>query len=137
MTKRVLVTGGSRGIGAAIAAIMLLLVILEPDILEAPFENSNTILFTLGGTAIAAVAFVAMLWLRVPALIRIVVLVVPFVLVNWWLLSPYFIDDVVDEGFSTSIAQELATTDDSSAAPAAAEGDSTSLRRSSAPSSFS
>ena len=105
-------------IGAAIAAIMLLLVILEPDILEAPFENSNTIPFTLGGTAIAAVAFVAMLWLRVPALIRVVVLVVPFVLVNWWLLSPYFIDDVVDESFSTSISAQLAEAD--ADAPAAA-----------------
>ena len=47
--------------GAAIAALMLVLVLLEPDILEAPFENERTILFTVGGTAIAALAFVAML----------------------------------------------------------------------------
>lgn len=108
-------------IGGVIAAVMALLVIIEPDIVEAPFENANTILFTLGGTALAAVAFVAMLWLRVPAAVRVVVLVVPFVLVNWWLLSPYFIDDVVDEDFSTSISAQLADAD----APAepAAEAD--------------
>ena len=105
-------------IGAAIAALLLVLVVIEPDILEAPFENSNTVLFTLGGTALAAVAFIAMLWLRVPAPVRIVVLVVPFALVNWWLLSPYFIDDVVDEGFSTSISAQLAEAD-APAAPAA------------------
>ena len=106
-------------VGAALAALLLVLVVIEPDILEAPFENSNTILFTLGGTAIAAVAFIAMLWLRVPAPVRIVVLVVPFALVNWWLLSPYFIDDVVDEGFSTSISAQLAEADAPAAAPAA------------------
>lgn len=108
-------------VGAAIAALLLVLVVIEPDILEAPFENSNTILFTLGGTAVAAIAFVAMLWLRVPAPVRIVVLVVPFALVNWWLLSPYFIDDVVDEGFSTSISAQLAESD----APAAAAAPAT------------
>ncbi|MGI9624135.1 MAG: DM13 domain-containing protein [Acidimicrobiales bacterium] len=92
---------------AVIAAVMLLLVIAEPEILEAPFENERTMLFTLGGTAIAALVYAAMLWLRVPAVLRVVVLVVPFALVNWWLLSPYFIDDVVDEEFSTSISAEL------------------------------
>ena len=53
-------------VGAVVAAVMAVLVLLEPDILEAPFENQQTLLFTLGGTALAAVAFVAMLRLRVP-----------------------------------------------------------------------
>ncbi|MEQ8719418.1 MAG: DM13 domain-containing protein [Acidimicrobiales bacterium] len=106
-------------VGAVIAAFMLLLVILEPDILEAPFENERTVLFTVGGSALAAVAFVAMLWFRVPAVLRVIVLVVPFAIVNWWLLSPYFIDDVVDESFSTSIAAQLADDDETPAAPAA------------------
>ncbi|MDH3755269.1 MAG: DM13 domain-containing protein [Acidimicrobiia bacterium] len=107
-------------VGALIAAVMLLLVLLEPDILEAPFENERTLLFTVGGTVLAAVAFVAMLWLRVPAVIRVIVLVVPFVIVNWWLLSPYFIDDVVDEEFSTSISAQLGAeeTDQAPTAPA-------------------
>lgn len=91
-------------VGAVIAAILLVLVVLEPDILEAPFENANTMLFTVGGTVLAGAALVAMLWFRVPPPVRVVVLVVPFAIVNWWLLSPYFIDDVVDEEFSTSIS---------------------------------
>lgn len=94
-------------VGGLIAAVMVVLVVIEPNILEAPFENERTLLFTLGGTALAALAFAAMLWLRVPALVRVVVLVVPFVLVNWWLLSPHFIDDVVDDEFSTSISAQL------------------------------
>ena len=105
-------------VGAAIAAVMLALVVIEPEILEAPFENARTVLFTFGGTALAAVAFVAMLRLRVPAVVRVVVLVVPFVIVNWWLISPYFVDEVVDEGFSASISEQLGTTTEPPAAPA-------------------
>ena len=99
-------------IGGVIAAVMVLLVFLEPEILEAPFENERTMLFTVGGTALAVIALVVMLWLRVPAAVRVVVLVVPFAIVNWWLLSPYFIDDVVDDEFSTSIAEQLAAADE-------------------------
>lgn len=91
---------------AVIAAVMLALVVIEPDILEAPFENGRTLLFTVGGTVIAALVWIAMLRLRIPPAIRVVVLVVPFVAVNWWLLSPYFVDDVVDESFAVSIVAE-------------------------------
>ena len=111
-------------VGAVIAAIMLVLVLIEPDILEAPFENERTLLFTFGGTALAALAYLVMLRMRVPPVIRVVVLVVPFVLVNWWLISPYFIDDVVDEDFSTSISEQVETVDDAPVAapsPTAAE----------------
>jgi hypothetical protein len=90
-----------------IAAIMAVLVVIEPSILEAPFENGRTLLFTVGGTVAAALALLLMLQLRVPAPVRVIVLVVPFVIVNWWLLSPYFVDDVVDEEFSTSISAQL------------------------------
>ena len=96
-------------VGALVAAVMLLLVLIEPNILEAPFENERTILFTVGGTILAAIAFVAMLWFRVPAVVRVIVLLVPFAIVNWWLISPYFIDDTVDEEFSTSISAQSAT----------------------------
>ncbi len=105
-------------VGAVIAVVMLALVILEPEILEAPFENVWTLLFTFGGTAVAAIAFVAMLRFRVPAVVRVAVLVVPFAIVNWWLISPYFVDEVVDEGFSASISEQLGTADDTPAAPA-------------------
>jgi hypothetical protein len=96
-------------VAVAIAAVMLLLVVIEPDILEAPFENGRTVLFTVGGTLLAAVAYAVMLWFRVPPVLRVIVLVVPFVFVSWWLISPYFVDDVVDERFDTSIAEQLAT----------------------------
>jgi hypothetical protein len=108
-------------VGAVIAAGLLLLVLVEPDILEAPFENWRTLLFTFGGTALAAIAYVVMLRFRVPAVARVVVLVVPFAIVNWWLLSPYFIDDVVDEGFSASISEQLGTADETPTTPAPAE----------------
>ena len=94
-------------VGGLVAALMLVLVALEPDILEAPIENSSTIAFTLGGTIAAAVALVVMLWINVPAVLRIVALWVPFGIVSWWLISPFFLDDVVEEEFSTSIATQL------------------------------
>ena len=102
-------------LGGALALILLLLVLIEPDILEAPFENGWTLLFTFGGTALAATAFAAMLWFRVPVAVRVPVLLVPFLLVNWWLISPYFVDEVVDEGFSTSISEQLDAAEEPSA----------------------
>ncbi|MEO1060352.1 MAG: DM13 domain-containing protein [Actinomycetota bacterium] len=105
-------------VGALIAALLLVLVVIEPDILEAPFENERTLLFTFGGTALAAAAFGLMLLLRVPPVVRLTVLLVPFAIVNWWLLSPYFIDDVVDEEFATSISAQLAA-EEGSADPSA------------------
>jgi Electron transfer DM13 len=94
-------------VGGLVGALMLVLVALEPDILEAPVENARTILFTVGGTIAAAVVLAVMLRFDVHPVIRVLVLWVPFALVTWWLISPYFRDDVVDEGFSTSIASQL------------------------------
>ena len=94
-------------VAGAVAAVMLVLVVLEPGIVEAPVENTNTMLFTAGGTVAAAVALWAMLRFDIPVAARILVLWVPFAVVSWWLISPFFLDDVVDEDFSTSIAAEL------------------------------
>jgi hypothetical protein len=91
------------------AAVLTGLVVAEPDVLEAPFENTRTVVFTFGGTAAAAVVFVAMLLLRIHPVARVLVLGVPFVAVSWWLLSPFFIDDVVDDDFATSIADARPT----------------------------
>lgn len=113
-------------VAAVVAVVLVVLVLIEPAILEAPFENLNTVLFTLGGTALALLAAVIMLRFRVPPIVRITVLLVPFVLVNWWLLSPYFIDDVVDEGFETSIAAALADPPDVDQATAPPAPDATS-----------
>jgi hypothetical protein len=109
-------------VGGLAAAVVLVLIVLEPGILEAPVENWRTILFTVGGTIAAAVALAIMLWYRVPAIVRIVVLWVPFAVAMWWLISPFFVDDVVDEDFSTSIAAQLddgdgSATDDTTAGP--------------------
>jgi hypothetical protein len=38
---------------------------------ETPFEHERTLLFTFGGTANDALAFVVMLWLRVPPGVRV------------------------------------------------------------------
>jgi|GEM_PF-2633254 len=103
-------TGISRlELAAAAAAVVVLagLVVAEPAILEAPFENVRTVGFVLAGTIGAGVALAVMLRVGVPAPIRLLVLGVPFVAVSWWLVSPFFVDDVVDDDFETSI--ELAT----------------------------
>ena len=112
-------------VAAAIAVVMISLVLIEPNILEAPFENARTVLFTFGGTALAGAAFIAMLRAGVPPVVRLIVLVVPFAIVNWWLISPYFVDDTVDDTFSTSISQQLenATGAAAPADPAAPEED--------------
>jgi hypothetical protein len=101
------------GVGAL---AVVALVVLEPAIVEAPFENERTLVFTFGGTALAAIALAVMLWYRVPSPARIVVLGVPFVAVTWWLISPFFIDEVADDEFATSIAAASST---SSPAPTA------------------
>ncbi len=103
-------------VGAVIAVGMLILVLIEPNILEAPFQNERTLLFTFGGTTLAAIAYVVMLRLRVAPVVRVIVLVVPFVIVNWWLISPYFVDEVVDDDFSASISEQ-APPDETAVAP--------------------
>lgn len=90
-------------LAAAAAAVVAALVILEPGILEAPTQNLRTAVFTFGGTALALATLLVMLRFGIPPLARILVLGVPFVAVSWWLLSPYFVDDVVDDRFETSI----------------------------------
>lgn len=90
---------------AGVAAVILAgLVVAEPAIVEAPFENERTVTFTFGGTVVAAIALVIMLQLRVSPVVRVVVLGLPLVTVSWWLLSPFFIDEAVDDEFVTSIA---------------------------------
>ena len=108
---------------AAIAgAVLIGLAVIEPDILQAPLENERTIVFTVGGTALAAIVLVVMLRLGVAPVLRVLVLGVPFVIVSWWLLSPFFIDDVVQDAFETSIAESTvtSTTATSTIAPAPA-----------------
>lgn len=99
---------------SAVAAVVVLavLVALEPDIVDAPFASTRAVLFTFGGTGLAAIALVAMLRWRVHPAARMLVLGAPFVAVNWWLISPFFIDDVVDDAFETSIAEQQTASDD-------------------------
>jgi hypothetical protein len=109
------VTRGEWLLAAVLAVVLVVLVVIEPAVLEAPVENARTLTFTLGGTAIAATALVVMLRHRVHPVVRALVLAVPFVAVSWWLLSPFFIDEVVEDAFATSIAEadrSAATVDD-------------------------
>lgn len=111
---------------AAVAVVVLVvLAIAEPDILGAPFENTRTIVFTFGGTVAAAIALVVMLKFRVPAPVRLLVVGAPFVAVSWLLLSPFFIDDKVDDDFATSIAAATEPPADPDAGTAPAPGAST------------
>lgn len=108
---------------AAVAAVALAaLVALEPDILAAPFASRTALLFTVGGTLAAAVAYLAMLRAEVTPAVRFAVLAAPFLAVNWWLLSPYFRDEVVTEAFAVSIADAASPTVASTAPPAAGAG---------------
>jgi hypothetical protein len=104
-------------VAAGVAVVLVGLTVAEPDILSAPFENMRTVVFTVGGTAVAAIVLVIMLRARVTPVVRVLVLLLPFAAVSWWLLSPFFLDDVVDDDFKTTIAD--ATPQDPAAAPAA------------------
>lgn len=111
-------------VAAVVAGVLGLLVLLEPSILEAPFENARTLAFTIVGTLLAGGALILMLHFGIPPALRVVVLLVPFVAVTWWLVSPFFIDERVDDEFAVSIADAETTT--SIAAPTtttAAEGE--------------
>jgi Electron transfer DM13 len=91
-------------VGAVVVTVLVALVLVESDVLAAPFENGRTVAFTLGGTLLAAAALVVMLHAGVRPIVRVLALGVPFVAVTWWLVSPFFIDQHVDEEFAVSIA---------------------------------
>lgn len=96
--------------GGLYLLVLLVLVALEPDILEAPFASTRAILATFGGAALALVALVVMIRIGVPPIVRVLVVGIPLLIVSWWLLEPYFVDDVVEERFSTSIAEQQRST---------------------------
>ena len=108
----------------AVASVVLAgLVVAEPDILRAPFQNARTLTFTFGGTLLAAIVLALLLSLRVWPPMRVLILGIPFAAVSWWLLSPYFIDDVVTEDFGTTIdAAADATVPASTAGATPADG---------------
>lgn len=92
--------------GGLYVLVMLVLVALEPDILEAPFASPRAFLATFGGAALVLLAMIVMIRVGVPPVVRVLVVGIPIVVVSWWLLEPYFVDDVVEERFSTSIAEQ-------------------------------
>jgi len=98
------ITRGEWIVAAVVAVTFAVLILLQPDILEAPVQNLRTIVFTVGGTILAAIALVVMLRRGVHPVVRVVVLVVPLIVVSTWLISPFFIDEVVEDEFDTSIA---------------------------------
>ena len=60
-------------------------------------------LVTFGGALLVVVVLVVMIRIGAPPIVRVLVIGIPVVLVSWWLLEPFFVDDVVEEKFSTSI----------------------------------
>lgn len=113
---------------ALYVAVLLVLLALEPDILQAPFESTRAVVVTFGGALLAVAALATMIRFGVPPVVRLLVIGIPIVLVSWWLLEPFFVDDVVHEKFSTSIAAEQrrpstvpSTTPDAAVAPTAPE----------------
>jgi hypothetical protein len=115
--------------GGVYVVVLLVLLALEPDILQAPFESARAVLVTFGGALLAGVALVVMIRFGVPPVVRVLVIGIPVVLVSWWLLEPFFTDDVVEERFSTSIAaaeREPEPTAPPSAAPDPGTATSTS-----------
>ncbi|MBM3661009.1 MAG: hypothetical protein FJW95_16110, partial [Actinobacteria bacterium] len=59
--------------GGLYLLVMLVLVALEPDILEAPFASPRAILATFGGGALVLVALFVMIRLGVPPIVRVLV----------------------------------------------------------------
>jgi hypothetical protein len=94
------------------------LVIADRDVIEAPWQSGRAIAVVVGGTIAAAIALGVMLQLRVPPIVRVLVLGVPLVLASWWLISPFFVDRVVHEDFATSIEAARRATTSTSAPPA-------------------
>jgi hypothetical protein len=109
------VTRAEIAIAGSTALILLALVIAEPKIVEAPFENWRTVVFTGGCAIVAGAAFAVMVRRRVPPAVRVLVVGVPLIAVTWWLISPFFIDDVVDDDFATSISAAAEGTGDPAA----------------------
>ena len=107
-------------VAALVVLVLVVLIVIEPDVLEAPIQSVRTVVFTVGGTLLAAVALVVMLRRDVHPAVRIAVLVVPLAVVSYWLVSPYFVDDVVEDDFATSISaasDSTSTTTTPSTAP--------------------
>jgi hypothetical protein len=97
-------------IGAAVlyVAVLLVLLALEPDILQAPFESARAVVVTFGGALLAVVALAVMIRLGVRPVVRLLVIGIPVLVVSSWLLVPFFVNERVYEEFSTSIAAEQA-----------------------------
>lgn len=107
--------------GGLYVLVLLVLVAIEPDILQAPFESPRAILVTFGGLALGLFALLAMIRFGVPPIVRVLVIGIPVLIVSWWLIEPFFVDDVVEETFSTSISEQQSSAPAPSAAATPAD----------------
>jgi hypothetical protein len=122
-------------IGAAVLYVVVLLVLLalEPDILQAPFESPRAVVATFGGALLAVVALAVMVRMGVRPVVRLLVIGIPVLVVSSWLLVPFFVNERVYEDFSTSIAAEQASAEASSAPDAVDPGTPTTTPTPTAP----
>lgn len=93
---------------ALFAVVLLVLLALEPDILQAPFESPRAVVVTFGGALVAVVAMAVMIRMGVRPVVRLLVIGIPVLVVSAWLLVPFFVNERVFEEFDTSIAAEQA-----------------------------
>jgi hypothetical protein len=96
------------GAAALFVAVLLVLLALEPDILQAPFESPRAVVATFGGALVAVVAMAVMIRMGVRPVVRLLVIGIPVLAVSAWLLVPFFVNTRVFEDFDTSIAAEQA-----------------------------
>jgi hypothetical protein len=96
------------GAAALFGAVLLVLLALEPDILQAPFESPRAVVATFGGALVAVVALAVMIRMGVRPVVRLLVIGIPVLAVSAWLLVPFFVNERVFEDFPTSISTEQA-----------------------------
>jgi hypothetical protein len=96
------------GASALFVAVLLMLLALEPDILQAPFESPRAVVVTFGGALVAVTAMVVLIRMGVRPVVRLLVIGIPVLAVSSWLLVPFFINERVFEEFPTSISAEQA-----------------------------
>jgi hypothetical protein len=108
------------GAAGVFVAVLLVLLALEPDILQAPFESPRAVVATFGGALVAVVAMAVLIRMGVRPVVRLLVVGIPVLAVSAWLLVPFFVNTRVFEDFDTSIAAEQARPSvEASSAPAA------------------
>lgn len=104
--RRLRITKLEIAAGGLVGIVLAILIALKPDILEAPFASTRASLAFFGGTLLALTVLGLMIWFGVHPIVRVLVVGVPMIAVSWWLIEPYFVDEVVNDEFASSIGEQ-------------------------------